>query len=159
MLSGLFDQYPNLKIILGHLGQGLRYLLPHLQHRLDEQRDGERRSKAKRRPSCYFSANFWVTTSGHHHTRPFLEVVEQLGVEKVLFSVDYPYEQMDAASRWFNDLQIPNELKRKVGRDNADQLLDSKSVRFRVPPWPDLDLESIRLHRKSPLDSGTGGRH
>ena len=122
MLSGLFDKHPNLKIVLGHLGEGLPYVLPRLQHRLDEQRDGERGAKAKQRPSYYFSSNFWVTTSGHYHTKPFLEVVEQLGMDRVLFSVDYPYEQMDSASRWFDDLQIPNELKRKVGRDNADQL-------------------------------------
>ncbi len=122
MLSGLFDEFPNLRIILGHLGEGLPYVLPRLQHRLDEQRDGERGTKAKRRVSYYFSSNFWVTTSGHHHTKPFLEVVEQLGPEKVLFSVDYPYEQMDAGGRWFDDLQISNELKRRVGRDNADQL-------------------------------------
>ncbi len=122
MLSGLFDKYPNLKIILGHLGEGLPYVLPRLQHRIDEQREGERGAKAKRRPSYYFSRNFWVTTSGHHHTSPFLEVVEQLGWERVLFSIDYPYEQMDLGSRWFDDLHISNEMKRKVGRENANQL-------------------------------------
>jgi predicted TIM-barrel fold metal-dependent hydrolase len=70
MLSGLFDRFPNIQIILGHLGEGLPYILPRLQHRLDEQRDGTRGSKAKHRPSYYFANNFWLTTSGHYHTDP-----------------------------------------------------------------------------------------
>ena len=122
MLSGLFDRYPNIQIILGHLGEGLPHILPRLQHRLDEQRDGTRGSNAKRRPSYYFANNFWLTTSGHYHTRPFLEAVEQVGEDRVLFSVDYPYEQMPAAARWFDEAQFSNELKLKVGRENANEL-------------------------------------
>jgi gamma-resorcylate decarboxylase len=58
MLSGLFDAYPNLQVILGHLGEGLPDLLPRMQHRLDEQRDGERGARARRRASYYFRSNF-----------------------------------------------------------------------------------------------------
>jgi 2,3-dihydroxybenzoate decarboxylase len=123
MLSGLFDTFPNLQIILGHLGEGLPYLLPRMQHRLDEQRDGERGARAKRRASYYFRSNFWLTTSGHYHSRPLLEAVEQIGDDRVLFSVDYPYEQMTSASQWFDELLIANELKLKIGRENANNLL------------------------------------
>lgn len=124
MLSGLFDEYPNLQIVLGHLGEGLPYILPRLQHRLDEQRDGARGSKAKRRVSYYFANNYWLTTSGHYHTKAFLEAVEQVGEERVLFSVDYPYEQMTAAAQWFDEAQFSNELKVKAGRENANKLFD-----------------------------------
>jgi gamma-resorcylate decarboxylase len=123
MLSGLFDAFPNLQIILGHLGEGLPYLLPRLQHRLDEQRDGERGAQAKRRASYYFRSNFWLTTSGHYHSQPLLEAVRQIGDDRVLFSVDYPYEQMTAAAHWFDELLIANELKVKIGRQNADSFL------------------------------------
>jgi gamma-resorcylate decarboxylase len=122
MLSGLFDRSPNIQIILGHLGEGLPFILPRLQHRLDEQRDGARGSKAMHRPSYYFANNFWLTTSGHFHTKPFLEAVEQVGEDRVLFSVDYPYEQMPPAARWFDEAQFSNELKLKVGRENANKL-------------------------------------
>ena len=71
MLSGIFDEYPNLQVILGHLGEGLPFMLPRMQHRLDEQREGEKGSKAKQRASHYFGSNFWITTSGHFHTKPF----------------------------------------------------------------------------------------
>jgi predicted TIM-barrel fold metal-dependent hydrolase len=122
MLSGLFDTYPNLQVILGHLGEGIPYLLPRMQHRLDEQREGEKGAKAKQRASFYFAQNFWLTTSGHFHTSPFLEAVEQIGKDRLLFSVDYPYEQMDVAGRWFDDMQISNELKQQIGRGNANKL-------------------------------------
>jgi predicted TIM-barrel fold metal-dependent hydrolase len=126
MLSGVFDRFPSLQIILGHLGEGLPFMLPRMQHRLDEQREGAKGSKAKRRPSYYFANNFYITTSGHFHTKPFLEAVEQIGADRVLFSVDYPYEQMDVAARWFDDMRIDNETKRKVGRENANSLFQLK---------------------------------
>jgi gamma-resorcylate decarboxylase len=110
MLSGLFDVYPNLQIILGHLGEGLPFILPRLQHRLDEQRDGVRGSRAKWRPSHYFANNFWLTTSGHYHTKPFLEAVELLGEDRILFAVDYPYEQSSSAAQWFDEAHFSNDL-------------------------------------------------
>ena len=126
MLSGLFDEFPEVQIILGHLGEGLPFMLPRLQHRLDEQRQGEKGAKAKQRPGYYFANNFHITTSGHFHTKPLLECIEQIGVERVLFSVDYPYERMDSASRWFDDIRFDNLTKLKVGRENANKLFSLK---------------------------------
>jgi gamma-resorcylate decarboxylase len=130
MLSGLFDRYPTIQVILGHLGEGLPFMLSRLQHRLDMQRDGVKGSKAKQRPSQYFASNFYVTTSGHFHTKPFHEAVAQIGMERVLFSVDYPYEQMVMGCRWFDDMALPNATKRLIGRENADRLfgLDLSSL-------------------------------
>lgn len=126
MLSGVFDRYPKLQVILGHLGEGLPFMLPRMQHRLDEQREGLKGSKAKRRPSYYLANNFFVTTSGHFHTKPFLEVIEQVGVDRVLFSVDYPYEQMDTGARWFDDMRLDETIKMAVGRENANNLFGLK---------------------------------
>ncbi|MGI4756038.1 MAG: amidohydrolase family protein [Janthinobacterium lividum] len=122
ILSGLFDDLPGLQIILGHLGEGLPYVLPRMQHRLDQQREGDKGARAKRRASAYFAQNFWLTTSGHFHTSQFLEAMEQIGRDRILFSVDYPYEQMDVAARWFDEMQIPRDLKQQVGRENAERL-------------------------------------
>jgi 2,3-dihydroxybenzoate decarboxylase len=123
MLSGLFDAFPNVQVILGHLGEGLPHLLPRLQHRLDEQRDGQRGARSRRRASYYFRSNFWLTTSGHYHSRPLLESLHQIGDDRVLFSVDYPYEQMTSAARWFDELLVAREVKARVGRENAMTLL------------------------------------
>jgi gamma-resorcylate decarboxylase len=122
MLSGLFDEYHDIQIILGHLGEGLPFMLSRLQHRIDEQRDGEKGAKCKHRPGHYFSNNFLITTSGHFHTKPLLEAIEQIGVDRVLFSVDYPYEQMDLAARWIDDILLDNATKLKIGRTNAERL-------------------------------------
>lgn len=122
MLSGLFDTHPKLQVILGHLGEGLPFMLPRLQHRLDEQRAGQKGSRAKHRPSHYFANNFYITTSGHFHTKPFLEAVEQIGADRVLFSVDYPYEQFDMGGRWFDDMRLDNRTKLRIGRENANRL-------------------------------------
>ncbi len=122
MLSGLFDRFPKLQVILGHLGEGLPFMLPRMQHRLDEQREGLKGAKARRRPSYYFANNFHVTTSGHFHTKPFLEAVDQIGADRVLFSIDYPYEQMDMGARWFDDVRLEESLKISIGRENADRL-------------------------------------
>jgi len=69
MLSGLFDQHPRVQIILDHLGEGLPFLLPRLEHRLNKQKDGAGLGAARRPVSDYFGANFYATTSGHFHTR------------------------------------------------------------------------------------------
>ena len=122
ILSGLFDRHPNLQVILGHLGESLPFMLPRLQHRLDEQREGAKGAKAKHRPSHYFANNFYITTSGHFHTKPFIEAVEQIGADRVLFSVDYPYEQFDMGGRWFDDMRLDNRTKSKIGRGNANAL-------------------------------------
>ncbi|WP_428395809.1 amidohydrolase family protein [Lichenicoccus sp.] len=122
MLSGVFDRFPKLQVVLGHLGEGLPYMLPRMQHRLDEQREGTKGSKAKRRPSYYFANNFHVTTSGHFHTKPFLEAIDQIGADRMMFSVDYPYEQMDMGGRWFDDMRLEEALKLQIGRENANKL-------------------------------------
>jgi 2,3-dihydroxybenzoate decarboxylase len=122
MLSGLFDRHPNVQVILGHLGEGLPYILPRTQHRLEVQYNGARGAKALRRPSYYLTNNFWLTTSGYYDPHPFLEAIEQIGEDRVLFSADYPYERMSSAARWFDDAQFSNALKLKVGRENANRL-------------------------------------
>lgn len=123
ILSGLFDRYPNLQVILGHLGEGLPFLLPRLQHRLDEQHDGERGGLAGRRASYYFQKHFWISTSGHFHTKALVNAIAEIGIERVMFSVDYPFEQIDAAGRWFDELSLDFETKLRVGRENARELL------------------------------------
>lgn len=126
MFSGVLDMYPNVQVILGHLGEGLPLLLPRLQHRLDEQREGEAGRRCRRRVSHYFAENFWLTTSGHFHSKQLRHAVDQVGADRVLFSVDYPYEQMDVAGRWFDDMTLADEVKVKVGRENANQLFGLK---------------------------------
>lgn len=122
MLSGLFDQHPGVQIILGHLGEGLPFLLPRLEHRLDKQREGVGLGAAERRVSEYFNNNFYVTTSGHFHTRTLFNTISEIGVDRVMFSADYPYESMEEAAGWFDTSLLSHNDSVKVGRENARRL-------------------------------------
>jgi 2,3-dihydroxybenzoate decarboxylase len=128
MLSGLFDKYPNLTVILGHLGEGLPFMLPRLEHRLRMQRNGEGLGSAQRPVSEYFSRNFYLTTSGHFHTKALLNAVSEIGADRVLFSIDYPYENMLTGSEWFDGALISENDREKIGRTNALRLFARSQV-------------------------------
>ncbi|MFJ5901285.1 amidohydrolase family protein [Streptomyces sp. NPDC093064] len=122
MLSGLFDTYPDIQIVLGHLGEGLPFLLPRLEHRLHKQREGAGLGAAKRRVSEYFSENFVLTTSGHFHTRALYDTIGEIGSDRVLFSVDYPYESMAEGAAWFDNSLLCHNDRIKIGRTNAERI-------------------------------------
>lgn len=124
MLSGLFDRYPNLNIILGHLGEGLPLLLPRLEARLHMQRQGEGLGQAKRPVSEYLNQNFYITTSGHFHTKGLLDTISEIGSDRVMFSADYPYESMETASQWFDQALLSENDRHKIGRGNAARLFN-----------------------------------
>jgi predicted TIM-barrel fold metal-dependent hydrolase len=122
MLSGLFDRYPSIQIILGHLGEGLPFLLPRLEHRLNMQRDGVGLGAARRSVSEYFNDNFYITTSGHFHTRTLFNTISEIGADRVMFSADYPYEYMEEAATWFDTSLLCHNEALKIGRENAQRL-------------------------------------
>jgi 2,3-dihydroxybenzoate decarboxylase len=122
ILSGLFDKYPNLTIILGHMGEGLPHLLPRLEWRLYKQREGFGATNLKKKISDYFLQNFYVTTSGHFHTKTLLNAIAEVGVDRVMFSVDYPYEDMEDAAAWFDSAPLSEKDRQTIGRDNARRL-------------------------------------
>jgi len=122
MLSGLFDRYPNLRIILGHLGEGLPHLLPRLEWRLYKQRNGLGDGGLKKKVSEYFNENFYVTTSGHFNSKTLLNAIAEIGVDRMMFSVDYPYEDIQDAASWFDQALLSENDRRRIGRENARQL-------------------------------------
>ena len=121
MCSGLFDKHPNLKLILGHLGEGLPFLIWRCSHWLQKRSRG---MPAKRSLLDYFSENIWVTTSGQFHTPPLLCTMLQMGADRILFSTDYPFEDVSEASEWFDTCPISENDRFKIGRQNAIDLFD-----------------------------------
>jgi predicted TIM-barrel fold metal-dependent hydrolase len=117
--SGLFDRFPDLKFILGHLGETLPHFMWRIEHRLDRMGD---RVKAKKPLREYLEANLYVTTSGNFHTRALYNVLTELGAEHVLFSSDYPYESMREAADWFDNADISAADRQLIGHDNARHL-------------------------------------
>jgi predicted TIM-barrel fold metal-dependent hydrolase len=117
VLSGVFDAYPDVKIILGHMGEGLPFLLWRIDHAL---------SRPGNRPVSFreqFSRHFYITTSGNFSTPALLCSMMELGVDRILFSVDWPFVANIPGTQWMNDLQLSAEDKIKILSGNAKRLL------------------------------------
>ncbi len=121
MLSGLFDRFPKLNVILGHLGEGLPFTLPRVEHRLRHQRP-ETHGKHKRPPMDCLRENFYLTTSGVSRTQALLNTLLEVGSDCILYSVDYPYESMRELAPWFDTCPISENDRIKIGRTNAQNL-------------------------------------
>jgi gamma-resorcylate decarboxylase len=98
MLSGLFDRRPTLKLILGHCGEALPFTLPRLDHRLRHQRT-ENQGPHKKKPTEYLQSNIYVTTGGVFRSQTLLNTPLEIGSDRVLFSVDSPYEDAKYSAR------------------------------------------------------------
>lgn len=119
MLSGLFDRYPKLTIIFGHMGE----LLPYYAWRLDRRIATLGGGGIKRKPSDYLRTNLLITTAGVCQDSSLLCAIAELGEDRVLFSVDYPFEDATVASKWIDAAPISAEQREKVCHTNAERAL------------------------------------
>jgi len=120
IFSGLFDRYPKAKLILGHMGETLPYQLWRLDSRW-------KISNAKGRtlnlnPSEYIKRNVWITTSGVCSDEPLHCALSAMGEDRVLFSVDHPFENTKMASDWIEAANITEEIRGKICNENAKSL-------------------------------------
>ena len=119
VLSRVFDAYPEVKIILGHLGESLPFSLWRITHALS--RPGNRDTSFSFRD--YFSKHFWITTSGNFSNPALLCCVMEMGVERILFSVDYPFVANKPGTDWIPTIPLCAEDKAKILSGNAERLL------------------------------------
>jgi predicted TIM-barrel fold metal-dependent hydrolase len=130
MGSGLFDQHPGLRIILGHMGEGLPYSMWRIDHRNGWVKTPPR-YKAKKKICEYFNQHFYLTTSGNFRTQTLIDAMLEVGADRILFSADWPFENVDHAAQWFDSATISEADRKKIGRDNALRLFklgDSSSL-------------------------------
>ncbi len=121
--SGVFDRYPGLKIILGHLGEALPFWLWRIENRWTREQAGSRMKKLQKNPAEYIRGNFWVTTSGMFAEAPFLCALSVLGADRILFAVDYPYESNREGAQFLENLSLSGGDKEKISHLNAEKLL------------------------------------
>ncbi len=121
MGSGLFDRYPALRIILGHMGEGLPYSMWRVDHRNGWVK-APPRYPAKRKIADYFNENFYLTTSGNFRTQTLIDAMLEIGADRILFSTDWPFENVDHAANWFDAASISEADRLKIGRLNAQKL-------------------------------------
>lgn len=126
MMSGLFDRYPKLQLIVGHLAEGLPYNLPRTQERLYKQNKGTMGGHYERPLMDYLRTNIWATTSGHFNTSSFMNALDIMGADHLMFSVDWPYETNRDGATWFDQLPIDLNTKEQIGYTNAAKMLNIK---------------------------------
>ena len=125
MGSGLFDHYPKVNVILGHLGEGIPYSVWRLDHRISRTPRG---IPAKKKMAEYLESNFYLTVSGDFRTPALVDAMMEVGSDRILFSVDYPFETVEEACTWFDALHISERDKQKIGRLNSAALFNIKSA-------------------------------
>jgi predicted TIM-barrel fold metal-dependent hydrolase len=117
VLSGVFDKYPKLKIILGHLGETLPFLVWRIDHTLA--RPGQKAMSFR----DVFCNNFYVTTSGNFSNPALLCCVMEMGIDRILFAVDWPFVANPPATKWMESVPLCDEDKAKILSGNAKRLL------------------------------------
>jgi 2,3-dihydroxybenzoate decarboxylase len=123
MSSGLFDRHPDLQMILGHFGEGIPFNIWRVDHIL---RKGRRGMPCDKEIGDYLRSNVHITTSGNFRTPTLLSTMLEVGADRIMYSVDYPFEKHEDAARWFDKCEISENDRQKIGRDNARKLFGLK---------------------------------
>jgi predicted TIM-barrel fold metal-dependent hydrolase len=122
--SGLFDKFPRLQMIIGHLGE----MLPFAAYRIDRYYGlgGDSANRLQRLPSEYLLHNFYVTTSGNFCPPAFACTLEVMGADRVMFSVDYPMDDNQDGAEFLTSYPMDDASLRKVSSENAIRLFGDR---------------------------------
>jgi 2,3-dihydroxybenzoate decarboxylase/5-carboxyvanillate decarboxylase len=121
ILSGVFDRFPRLKICLGHMGEAVHFW----SWRLDFMSERAQRAGAPRlqlKPSEYLRRNFAITTSGQESPLALEFSIKQLGIDNVLWAIDYPYQPSAPAVAFMDSVEVSDEQRHKLYHGNAEKL-------------------------------------
>jgi predicted TIM-barrel fold metal-dependent hydrolase len=116
-LGGVFDQFPKLQIVVGHMGEALPFMLPRMDNNLPPQM-----TKLKRPISTYLRENVWYTFSGFNYSQNFMNLMHQVGVDRIMFSADHPYASMAQARTFLDHLPISTADRERIAHGNAEHL-------------------------------------
>jgi len=123
--SGLFDECPKLQIVLGHLGEGIPIYLWRIDGRNGWMR-APHKYAAKHGVGHYFRKHFHLTTSGNFSTPALVNAMTEMGADRVMFSVDWPFEAVEEGAQWFDAAKIAEADRIRIGRANAIKLFKLK---------------------------------
>jgi len=122
ILGGVFDRFPKLQIAIGHLGEGLTGMF----QRLDVMAPAM--TGLKRPITAYLRENLHYSFSGFNYTATFFNLLLEVGVERIMFSVDHPYQSMPLARAFLDQLPVSTADKERIAHGNAEKLLKIKPV-------------------------------
>ena len=119
VLSGALDRHPRLKIVIGHMGEALPFMLD----RIDETTANEAKSHLSRSVKQTLVDQVWLTTSGFFTMVPFMAALMTFGVDRIMFSVDYPFASNARAKAFLDALPVSAADRAKIAHGNADRLM------------------------------------
>ena len=125
IVAGVFDRFPRLKLVVGHLGEALPFWLSRLDYMHEASVRSQRYARMRpleARPSDYMRRNVWVTTSGMAWAPAILFSRDVLGAERVLYAMDYPYQYVAAEVTVHDDLPLTPDEKKALFQTNAEQV-------------------------------------
>jgi hypothetical protein len=122
VVAGTLDRHPKLKIIIGHMGE----MLPMMMARADQvfRHDIEH---LKRPITQAIHDQVWITTSGIFDQPPFIAALQTFGIDRIMFSIDYPFAPNAAGRKFLNNVELAPSDKVKLSHGNADALLKLKA--------------------------------
>ena len=124
IMTGSFDRFPKLKIIIGHMGEGFPFYFERVMEDL-----GEVTERSLEKPiGQYFTDNFWFTTSAFPRSELLHLLLKYINVDRVMFATDYPFADMKQQTDWFRAVKLPREAKEKIAFRNAEKLFGIKAV-------------------------------
>jgi predicted TIM-barrel fold metal-dependent hydrolase len=118
ILGGTFDRFPGLQVVVGHLGEGLPFFLPRLELALPREI-----TKLDRSVGDYLRENVHYTFGGFNWPQAFLDLLLQVGAERIMFSTDHPYASMGEARAFLDRLPVSPADRERIAHGNAERLL------------------------------------
>jgi len=117
VLGGVFDRFPTLQIVVGHLGEGLPFMLPRLDRNFPTAL-----TKLQRSLGDYLRQNVHYTFGGFNFPATFLDLLLEVGVERIMFSIDYPYGSMKHARAFLEQIPVSAADRERIAHANAEKL-------------------------------------
>ena len=119
IVSGTFDRFPGLQIVVGHMGEGL----PFWYWRVGDDLDRIARDRLDKPVHRYFHDNLWITTSAFFRDELLALALATMGEDRIMFSVDYPMASAREGADWIRTVDLPRETREKIAHGNARRLL------------------------------------
>jgi predicted TIM-barrel fold metal-dependent hydrolase len=113
----VFDRFPKLQIVVGHLGEGLPFMLPRLDRNFSTAL-----TKLQRGFGDYLRQNVHYTFGGFNFAATFLDLLLEVGVDRIMFSVDHPYGSMAAARAFLEQIPVSAADRERIAHGNAEKL-------------------------------------
>jgi uncharacterized protein len=120
LFSGIFDQYPRLKLIIGHMGEMLPMMMVRSERALKPGNGGAN----QRTLTDTFHQQVHITTSGFFTQPPLKIALDTFGIDNILFSIDYPFSTNEMGIEFLNAIELPDGQSAKIAHGNADRLLN-----------------------------------